>query len=109
VSQRLLRATPAAETRTELEVKETLADALGIELLERLFGDAAEARRLELVAERRTIERPFARAPLAFPRDRQDRQMEGREGAQAAEWLEGIDDLARGSFDLLTLSLYHPG
>ena len=47
-TQRLLRVAPSAETRTELEVKEALADALGIEGLEQLFGDALEARRVEL-------------------------------------------------------------
>jgi hypothetical protein len=31
-----------------------------------------------------------------------------REGAQPAEWLEGIDDLSRGSFDMLTLTVYYP-
>jgi hypothetical protein len=28
--------------------------------------------------------------------------------AQAAEWLEGIDDLAPGSFDLLTVAVLFP-
>jgi hypothetical protein len=35
-------------------------------------------------------------------------QMEGREGVQTAEWLRGIDDLAPGSFDLLTVTVYYP-
>jgi superfamily II DNA or RNA helicase len=91
-TQQLLRATPTAKTRTGLEVKETLADALGIETLERLFGNAVEARRVELAAERRAMKR----------------QMEGREGAQAAEWLQGIDDLSPGSFDLLTITILFP-
>jgi hypothetical protein len=36
------------------------------------------------------------------------RQMEQQEGSQPAEWLEGIDDLAPGSFDLLTLAVLFP-
>jgi hypothetical protein len=36
------------------------------------------------------------------------RQMEQRERAQPAEWLEGIDDLAPGSFDLLTVTVLFP-
>jgi hypothetical protein len=115
-TQQLLRAMPAAETRTELEVKEALADALGIQTLEHLFGNAVEARRVELAAERRAMKRPFAQAPLGFPRDtaseavhrREDGQMAGREGAQAAEWLQGIDSLSPGSSDLLAVTLLFP-
>jgi len=84
-TQRLLRATPSAETHTELEVKEALEDALGLEGLEQLFRDAVEVRRQELAAERLAMKR----------------QMERWEGAQTAEWLQGIDDLSRGSHDLL--------
>jgi superfamily II DNA or RNA helicase len=91
--QRLLRVTPTAETRTELEVTETLAGALGIEALERWFGDAVERQREELAAERQAMKR----------------QMEGRDGVQGAEWLQGIDDLSPGSFDLLTLTVHYPG
>ena len=91
-THRLLRATPSAETRTELEVKEALADALGIEALERLLGEVVETRRVALASERRAMKR----------------QME-REGAQAADWLQGIDDLARGSSDLLAMTVLLPG
>jgi hypothetical protein len=35
-------------------------------------------------------------------------QMEGREGAQAAEWLQGIDNLSPGSSDLLTITILFP-
>ncbi len=92
-TQPLLGATPTAEIRTEVEVKETLVDALGIEDLEGVFARAVEARRLELAAERYIMKQ----------------QMEGREGAQAAEWLQGIDDLSRGSFDLLAVTVLVPG
>ena len=91
-AQMLLRATPTAETRTELEVKETLADALEIETLEQLFGGSVEARRMELAAERRAMKR----------------QMEGWEGARATEWLRGSDDLAPGSSDLLSVTVLIP-
>ncbi|MBN1814789.1 MAG: hypothetical protein JXA14_23320, partial [Anaerolineae bacterium] len=91
-TRRLLRASPTAEIRTEVEVKETLVDALGIEDLDGVFARAVEARRLELAAERYSMKQ----------------QMEGREGAQAAEWLVGIDNLSRGSFDLLAVTCYYP-
>jgi hypothetical protein len=51
-----------------------------------------EARRRELVAER----------------ERMREQMEQQEGSQPGEWLEGIDDLAPGSFDLLTVTVLFP-
>jgi hypothetical protein len=91
---------PSAETRIEAEVRESLADALAIEGLDALLEGAVEARRQELVAERRNMRQSFDQA--------QDRQMEQREGAQAAEWLRGIDDLSPGSFDLLTVTVLFP-
>jgi len=81
-------------------VREALADVLAIEALETLLEDTVEARRRELAAERRGMRESFDQA--------QDRQMEQREGAQAAEWLRGIDDLSPGSFDLLTVTVYYP-
>jgi len=90
---RLLDARPSSQTRTEAEVQETLADALAIEGLDELLEAAVEARRRELVAERRRM------------RD----QMQAVEGSQPAEWLEGIDDLSPGSFDLLTVAVLFPG
>ena len=91
-TRRLLQVSPSPETRTEGEVRETLADVLGIEVLETLLEKEVEARRRELTAERRQMRE----------------QMEQREGAQAAEWLRGIDDLAPGSFDLLTVTVLFP-
>lgn len=91
-TRRLLEVSPSPETRTEGEVQETLADALAIEALETLLEEMVEARRRELVAERRSMRR----------------QMEQREGAQVAEWLHGIDDLSPGKFDLLTVTVYFP-
>jgi len=91
-TRRLLEATPVAEARTEEEVRETLADALALKGLEEILGDAVEQRRRALVAERR----------------RMREQVEQREGAQVAEWLRGIDEVAPGSFDVLTASVYYP-
>ena len=99
-AQQLLYVSPSPETRTEGEVQEVLQDALAIKGLERLLEDAVEARRQELVAERRSMKRPFDQA--------QDRQMEQREGTRAAEWLQGIDDLSPGSYDLLTVMIMYP-
>ena len=92
-TQRLLRVSPSSETRTEAEVQEALADALVIEELETLLHGAVEARRQHLATERRTMRE----------------QMEQRGGAQTAEWLRGIDDLAPGSFDLLAVTVLFPG
>jgi len=91
---RLVDAQASSQTRTEAEaeVQEALADALGVEGLDGLLEDAVETRRRELVAERA----------------RMRGQMQEVEGAQPAEWLEGIDDLARGSFDLLTVTVLFP-
>jgi hypothetical protein len=91
-ARRLLEVQPSAETRTGSEVRELLADALSIQGLERLLEDAVEARRRELVAERCNMRQ----------------QMEHREGAQAAEWLHGIDDLSPGSFDLVAVTVLWP-
>jgi superfamily II DNA or RNA helicase len=83
---------PSGQTRTGGEVQEALQDAMGIPGLESLLEGAVEERRQELVAER----------------NRMRRQMEQQEGAQPAEWLEGIDDLAPGSFDLLCVAVLYP-
>jgi hypothetical protein len=91
-AQRLLQVTPTADTRTEREVKEALVDALGIGMQEQWFGDAVEARRQELVAERRSMKQ----------------QVESREGAPAVEWLQGIDDLSPGSLNLLAIAILFP-
>jgi hypothetical protein len=91
-TRRLLSVRASAETRTEGEAREALADALNAEGLEVLLANAVEARRQELVTERRGMRE----------------QMEQREGAQMAEWLGGIDDLSPGSFDLLTTTILFP-
>ncbi len=89
---RLVDARPSSQTRTEAEVKEALADALAIEGLDGLLTGAVEARRRELEAEREHMRE----------------QMQAVEGAQPAAWLQGIDDLAPGSFDLLTVTVLFP-
>jgi len=58
--------------------------------LETLLAGAVEKRRQELVAERQRMQRPV------------------RSSSQPAEWLKGIDDLAPGSFDLLTVTVLFP-
>ncbi len=89
---RLVDVQASSQTRTEAEVKETLADALASEGLDGLLEGAVEARRRELVAEREHMRE----------------QMQAVEGAQPAEWLQGIDDLAPGSSDLLTVTVLFP-
>ncbi len=91
-ASRLLAAQPSAQTRTASEVQEALTDALAIEGLDGLLESAVEDRRRELAAERRRM---------------QD-QMQEKEGSQPAEWLQGIDDLSPGSFDLLTVTVLFP-
>ncbi len=84
---------PGPETRTKSEVREALAGVLAIEGLESLLASEVEARRQQLVAERHTMRQ----------------QMEQGADAQTAEWLQGIDVLSPGSFDLLTVTIYFPG
>ncbi|MBN1954820.1 MAG: DEAD/DEAH box helicase [Anaerolineae bacterium] len=91
-AQALLHVRPSSQTRSGGEVQEVLADALGIEGLERLLDSAVKARREELVAERRHMRE----------------QMAAQQTGQPAEWLAGIDDLAGGSFDLLAVTVYYP-
>jgi hypothetical protein len=93
----LVNPEPSRQTRTEGEVQEVLDDALGIAELDRLLEGAVEERRQELVAERTRMRRRALR-----------NQMEQQKGSQPAEWLEGIDDLAPGSFDLLTVTVLFP-
>jgi hypothetical protein len=88
----LLDPEASQQTRTEGEVREVLGDALGILDLGNLLEGTVEERRQELVAER----------------ERMRRQMEQQGGSQPAEWLQGIDDLAPGSFDLLTMTVLFP-
>jgi hypothetical protein len=85
--------TPSAQTRTRDEVREILAEALAISGLNHLLADAVEDRRAALVAERRTMAA----------------QMRANAQGQPVTWLEGIDDLARGTFDLLTVTVLVPG
>jgi hypothetical protein len=91
----LLDVQPSEQTRTEGEVQEALSDALAIEGLDDLLEDAVEARRRELVTERERMKRPVRSG-------RPDRS------SQPGKWLEGIDDLAPGSFDLLTVTVLFP-
>jgi ERCC4-related helicase len=91
-AEQLAQAQPSEQTRTEGEVQEALSEALAIEELDGLLEDAVEARRRELVTER----------------ERMREQMEQQEGSQPGEWLEGIDDLAPRSFDLLTVTVLFP-
>jgi hypothetical protein len=92
----LLEPEPSGQTRTEGEVREALEDTLGIPELDGLLEGAVEERREELVAERERMQRPVRSA-------RPDRS-----SSQPAEWLEGIDDLAPGSFDVLTVTVLFP-
>ncbi len=71
---------------------EALRDALTLPGLEALLEGAVEARRQALEEERRRM-----RAQLAL-----------EEGARPATWLAGSDDLAPGSFDLLTVRMLYP-
>ncbi len=87
-----LEARATDEIRLEEEVKEALRDALDIPNLNKLLMQAVEARRTVLVAERQAM-----RARL-----------EAQENAQALAWLRGIDDLAPGMFDVLTVTVLFP-
>lgn len=88
----LLSARPSPETRSDAEVREALADALSLSGLNEVLAGAVEARRQELVAERTAMRQ----------------HLEGQQGAEAAEWMQGIDDLSPGSFDVLTVTVCYP-
>lgn len=88
----LLSARPSAERRSDAEVQETLADALRLSGLDEVLAGAVEARRQELVAERSAMRQ----------------HLERQQGADAAEWMQGMDDLSPGSFDVLTVTVYYP-
>lgn len=90
---RLLQAKPSAATLRDAEVREMLKDALGLKGLDGILAGTVEARRQELVAERRSMREQLVR----------------QQGTQAAEWMRGIDDLSPGSFDVLTLTILYPG
>lgn len=91
-TQRVLRAKPVPGRRTDAEVQEALADALAVEGLDGILASVVEARRQQLVAERAAMRR----------------RMERQQGAQATEWMRGIDDLSQGSFDVLTVTICFP-
>jgi hypothetical protein len=91
-AQRLLQPQLSAQTRTHLEVQEGLEDTLAVEQLPTCFNQAVEAHRQALVTERQAM--------LA--------RLHTRPGAREAEWLQGLDDLSPGTFDVLTVTILFP-
>jgi ERCC4-related helicase len=91
-AQRLLQPQLSAQSRTQLEVQEGLEDTLAVERLPTCFSQAVEARRQALVTERQAM--------LA--------RLHTRPGAREAEWLQGLDDLSPGTFDVLTVTVLFP-
>ncbi len=91
-TRRLLRPQLSVQTRTQMEVQENLEDALAIENLAGIFSQTIEARRSELVTERRAM--------LA--------RLQERPGTHEAEWLQGLDDLLPGTYDVLTVTVLFP-
>ena len=92
-TQRLVAGAPVSGTRAEVEVREALRDALGIEELETMLSAQVDARRQELVGQRRAMLAAHAENTADQP----------------AEWLQGIDRVAPGSFDVLSLTIIFPG
>jgi len=88
-TRRLLQPQLSAATRTQLEVQEALEDTLLNEQLTDFFNQAVDARRQTLVTEREAM--------LA--------RLHARPGAHEAEWLQGLDDLSPGTFDVLTVTI----
>ena len=85
----MLQESPTSQTRTEAEVREALHDALTLEGLDALLTQAVETRRAELVAERAALRERLA-------------------AQEATAWLHGLDRLAPGTFDLLTVTVLFP-
>lgn len=77
------------QTRTEAEVQEALHDALALEGLDALLAQAVDARRAELAAERTAMRKRL-------------------EAQEAVAWLHGADQIAPGTFDLLTVTVLFP-
>ena len=88
-SAELVRAETCPQTRTEAEVQEALHAALALEGLDGLLAQAVAARRATLTEERTAL------------RERQAAQ-------DTVARLNGIDDLAPGTFDLLTVTVLFP-
>ncbi len=92
-TEALLEAEATPQTRTDAEVRETIEDLFGFreDLQESLRG---------AVAERRT--------EIAEQRERIREELSSRGDRQPTEWAEGIDEVAEGSFDVLTMTAYYP-
>lgn len=86
----LLNATPSPQQRADDEVQEALTETFEIEALDEMLAQAVEARRQALIAERRTM----------------------REQLQAVNsqqvWWRGMDSIAPGNYDILTVTIYYP-
>ena len=92
-AHRLGRATETPQTRTDEEVRETVEDFFDIHSdVEETLEAAVSERREALIEERRSMQQQLAERP----------------GDQATQWIEGIDEIAPGSFDVLTVTVYYP-
>jgi len=86
----LTRPALSKQTRTEPEVREALEDAATIEGRDDYFARAIEKRRRQLVQERQKM---------------LDRMRRHSESDALAPWLDGLDDISPGTFDVLTVTI----
>jgi hypothetical protein len=91
--ERLVEAGESAQIRTDDEVRDTLDDFYELHPdLEETLADAVADRRQQLIEERRSMQEQLAERP----------------GNQATRWIQGIDQIAEGSFDVLTMTVHYP-
>jgi SNF2 family DNA or RNA helicase len=92
-TEALLKAEAAPQTRTDAEVRETIEDLFSFrENLQEALREKVDRRRSEIAEERRQMQEELA----------------GQGDGQATDWTEGIDAVAEGSFDVLTMTVYYP-
>jgi superfamily II DNA or RNA helicase len=92
-TQALVEADPTAQTRTDAEVQDTIEDLFDFrEDLQDTLRETVRRRRKEIAEERQQI--------------RQELSERGEN--QPTEWAEGIDEVAEGSFDVLTMTIFYP-
>jgi hypothetical protein len=88
---RLLEADGTPQTRTDDEVRETLADLSDFRSdIDEVLEEAVRQRRARLVEERKQMKSELGR------------------GDEARAWTEGLADITEGSFDVLAMTVYYP-
>jgi uncharacterized protein with von Willebrand factor type A (vWA) domain len=92
-TQRLVGASPAPQTRSDAEVREAIDDLFEAhETLQETLRKRVSQRRAQIAEERQQIRE----------------ELSSRGDGQPTEWAEDIDQVAKGSFDVLAMTIYFP-